>query len=97
MAFLFRRAGCLAAKNGGFWPGQMLNFTLTPTAATSCVGVDPVDPDPEVDCGKMGPHSHVCVKCGGEFAIGLNSAGSANIDYGPGPPGAVRRPSRFLQ
>ena len=56
-----------------------------------------MDPDPEVDCGKMGPHSHVCVKCGGEFAIGLNSAGSANIDYGPGPPGAVRRPSRFLQ
>ena len=66
----------------------MLNFTLTPSGSTDCVGVDPIAGDPEIDCGKMGPHSHVCVKCGGEFAIGLASAGSASIDYVTLFPGA---------
>ena len=36
---------------GGNW--SMLNFSLTPSAATACVGVDPTKPDPDVDCGKM--------------------------------------------
>jgi len=36
----------------------------------------------------MGPHSHVCVKCGGEFAIGLSSPGEASIDYVYLQPGA---------
>ena len=92
----------------------MLNFTLTPSGSTDCVGLDPTIDDPDVDCGKMGPHSHVptppntytstdpsnrhrfgpslwhiicigrlqvCVKCGGEFVIGLSSNGEASIDY----------------
>ena len=73
---------------GGNW--TKLNFTLTPSAATGCVGLDPVkgDPEGEVSCGNMGPHSHVCVKCGGEFAIGLSSPGEASIDYVYLQPGA---------
>jgi hypothetical protein len=71
---------------GGNW--TKLNFTLTPSGATGCVGLDPAKGDPEVDCGKMGPHSHICVKCAGEFAIGLSSPGEANIDYVYLQPGA---------
>lgn len=51
------------------FPGNWtkLNFSLTTSGATNCVGLDPEVGDPDVDCGKMGPHSHVCVKCAGEF------------------------------
>ena len=62
---------------GGNW--TQLNFSLTSSAETNCVGLD-ASTD-EVDCGKMGPHSHICVQCGGEFVIGLSAPGVANIDY----------------
>ena len=29
----------------------------------------------------MGPHSHVCVSCGGQFNVGLAAPGEVNIDY----------------
>lgn len=58
-----------------------VNFTLTPSAGTSCVGITPGS-DPSVDCGNMGPQpGHICVKCGGQFEIGLASPSQVNIDY----------------
>jgi hypothetical protein len=58
----------------------MVNFTgLTPSASTSCVGLEASTA--EVDCGRMGPHSHICVQCGGQFVIGLSQPGSASVDY----------------
>ena len=64
-----------------------LNFTLTPSASTTCVGLS-LSTD-EVSCGTLnGPsfatakiRSHICVQCGGEFTIGLSAAGEASIDY----------------
>jgi hypothetical protein len=84
---------------GGDW--AMLNFTLTPSASTTCVGLD--NSTDEVDCGTINGrvtpwgkppkiHSHICVQCGGEFTIGLSAAGEASIDYvymQPGPWGVV--------
>jgi hypothetical protein len=59
----------------------MVNFTLTPTASTECVGIVPGS-DPTVDCGNMGPQpGHVCVKCGGQFELGLTSPSQINVDY----------------
>ena len=47
-------------KFGGTANWTMVNFTdLVPSASTSCVGLS-ASTD-EVDCGKMGPHSHICV------------------------------------
>jgi hypothetical protein len=48
---------------GGNW--TMLNFSLTASGGTGCVGLNASTE--EVDCGRMGPHSHICVQCGGEF------------------------------
>ena len=54
------------------------NFTLTPSASTSCVDIPPGS-DPAVSCGNGKPRStigHTCVKCGGEFKLSLTTAGS---------------------
>jgi hypothetical protein len=61
---------------GGNW--TMLNFSMTTIAGTVCVDGTNA---PDMDCGKMGPASHICVECGGQVFVGLNSVGSANIDY----------------
>lgn len=59
--------------------------------------------DPEVQCGQncsetrcmAGPpdehQGHICVKCGGEFVIGLNGQGTIHIDYVFLQPGAWGR------
>lgn len=47
-----------------------LNFSLTPAAGTSCVGIQPGF-DPTVDCGVLPSPAHVCVRCGGEFVVGV--------------------------
>ena len=76
-------------KFGGAKNWSMVNFTgLTPSAGTSCVGL--TESTAEVTCGKMGPHSHICVQCGGEFVIGLSQPGAANVDYVYLQPGAWR-------
>jgi len=61
---------------GGDW--RMLNFSLTSSSNTNCVDGSLA---PDVHCGKNGPHSHICVKCAGQFFIGLDSPGSVIIDY----------------
>ena len=50
---------------GGNW--TMLNFSITTTAGTTCVDGTK---DPSVKCGKMGPASHICVSCAGQFHTG---------------------------
>ena len=65
-----------AGGSGGF---IRYNFTLTPSASTSCVDIAPGS-DPAVSCGNGKPRSsigHTCVKCGGEFKLSLTTAGSA--------------------
>ena len=60
----------------------MLNFSLTPSTGTFCEdGAN--DPDGIVNCGVMGPSAgHICVKCGGQFVIGLDTPGAAaHFDY----------------
>eukprot|EP01046_Picozoa_sp_COSAG06_P040713 COSAG06_NODE_4955_length_3833_cov_2.419657_2_plen_252_part_00 len=65
------------AFDGGAW--TRLNFSFSSTrAGTTCtvVNASAKPPDPDVTCGPG-----LCVKCGGEFRVGLASAGVAHIDY----------------
>ncbi len=63
----------------GVW--VMLNFTLSPSAATGCEAIAPGS-DPTVTCGGMGPQpGHVCVKCGGDIEVGLVGPGAVNLDF----------------
>ena len=57
----------------------MVNFTMIAAASTSCTSLDASTA--EVSCGEMGPQSHICVQCGGEFVIGLSEPGTAFVDY----------------
>ena len=68
------------------------NFTLTPSASTSCVSI-PYGSDPTIDCGNQKGPAHICVRCGGELRLGLSSAGNAKFGFvslSPGPWGLVR-------
>jgi hypothetical protein len=66
------------AFKGGNW--TMLKFKLFPTQGTTC---DDGQNDPTVLCGKMANSAgHICIKCGGEFVIGIDTPSSdVNIDY----------------
>jgi hypothetical protein len=68
------------------------NFTLTPSASTTCVGI-PFDSDPLIDCGEDAGPAHICVRCGGEFRIGVTgtSYGGINIGFVSLMPGAWAR------
>ncbi len=83
-------ASSTLAFTGGNW--TMLNFTLTPSVGTVCLDGSH-DPSGVVQCGKMGPSAgHVCVKCGGQFVVGVNSPGAVvNIDFVSLQPGAWGR------
>ena len=69
---------------GGAW--TQLNYTLTPSASTSCVGIES---DPEVDCNNANNFAdYVCIKCGGELSYALSGPGAIWIGYArlePGP------------
>jgi hypothetical protein len=65
------------------------NFSLTAAAGTGCEGIAPGS-DTEVSCHTQRGHmagppnaeqGHVCVRCGGEFALGLNGPGELYVDY----------------
>lgn len=66
---------------------QRVNFTLTPSADAGCVGIT-IGSDPTIDCGAMGMNpGHACVRCAGEFVVGLAQPGTAWIgfvDFKPG-------------
>jgi hypothetical protein len=84
----------IAFPGGEDW--TQVDFSLTTIGSTGCVGIVPGS-DPEIDCGGMGgsqgdgngngPNfhtdnvSHICVRCGGQFVIGLMAPGEAHIDY----------------
>ena len=61
---------------GGNW--TKLNFSFSTSAGANCVTLNAsaTPPDPEVACGPG-----LCVKCAGEFRLGLSSAGHAHVDY----------------
>lgn len=60
---------------GATW--QRYNVTLTPSAATTCVGI-PFGSDPTIDCGGA-VQDAVCVRCGGELLVGLAGGGSTPL------------------
>lgn len=58
-----------------------LPFELTPSESAQCEGIE-VGSDPNVHCtGPTNEAGHACVRCAGQFAIGLASAGSVSLDY----------------
>lgn len=68
------------------------NVTLTPSASTTCEGI-PFGSDPSIDCGEDAGPAHICVRCGGEFRIGVtgSSYGGVNIGFVSLMPGAWAR------
>jgi hypothetical protein len=71
---------------GGGW--TQLNYTLTPTAGTTCVGAD--QEDPGVDCDDPFP-DYVCIKCGGELSYSLAAPGAVWFGYARLEPGTWGR------
>jgi hypothetical protein len=78
---------------GGNW--TQLNFTVTPTAGTTCRGF-PAD-TPPLWC-KLGANSnkgdaaHACVQCSGQLAIYLETAdATVDLDYAFFQPGSWGR------
>ena len=70
-----------------------VEFVLTPTAGTQCVGID-VGSDPSVNCTQPTDElGHACVRCTAEeqFSLGLASAGRVDLDYVWLQPGAWGR------
>lgn len=70
---------------GSLW--MQYNFTLTPTIGTTCVGI-PFGSDPSIDCGGEAGPAHVCVRCGGEFRLGISSPADFKVGYVELMPGA---------
>ena len=70
---------------GSLW--VRYNFTLTPSAGTQCVGI-PFNSDPTIDCGEEAGPAHVCVRCGGEFRLGISSPRDFKAGYVELMPGA---------
>ena len=74
---------------GGAW--TQLNYTLTPSAGTTCVGITS---DPAISCNngqQPAFYDYMCVKCGGELSFGLSSPGTIWIGYARLEPGAWGR------
>jgi hypothetical protein len=86
---------------GGNW--TQLPFNLTPSASTSCIGIDnavakekygvlcPMNNTYNPD-GRMSDRTaHICVACGGQFTVALSAPGEVNIDFVYLQPGAWGR------
>ena len=75
---------------GGNW--TRLGFTLTPSSAALCDGIAPMS-DPDIPCGDDGSTTvgHLCVRCTGQFVIGLSSPGDAFVDFAVLQPGVWGR------
>lgn len=74
---------------GPAWGSTWIEYTLTltPSAGTTCEGI-PYGSDPTIDCGGQPSDAHVCVKCGGEFVIGLETPGAINVGHATLTPGS---------
>jgi alpha-L-arabinofuranosidase len=67
------------AFGGGAW--AMQNFSLTPSAATTCEGIA-IGSDPDVICTQpTNEAGHSCIRCSGQFVVALASPGEVNIDF----------------
>ena len=84
------RIGQQLEFGGGNW--TRLGFTLTPSSAALCDGIAPMS-DPDIPCGDDGSTTvgHLCVRCTGQFVIGLSSPGDAFVDFAVLQPGAWGR------
>eukprot|EP01062_Namystynia_karyoxenos_P003544 TRINITY_DN11283_c0_g1_i1.p1 TRINITY_DN11283_c0_g1~~TRINITY_DN11283_c0_g1_i1.p1 ORF type:complete len:833 (+),score=275.17 TRINITY_DN11283_c0_g1_i1:84-2501(+) len=78
---------------GGDW--TRLSFTLTPSADAPCSGITPGS-DPAVQCGGQGKGvaGHICVRCEGQFVVGLAAPAAAEVLFDfvwlqPGPWGRL--------
>ena len=68
-----------------------LDFTLTPKAGTQCTGIA-VGSDPAIPCTRpTNEAGHACIRCDGQFVVGLYGVGSVGIDYVFLQPGAWGR------
>ena len=83
------RADFVAVSTGPDWGSTWIqyNFTLTPSAGTECTGIA-FGSDPAIDCGGDAGAAHVCVRCGGEFRLGIASKGNIKVGYVELMPGA---------
>jgi hypothetical protein len=60
---------------------QKVNFTFVPSADAGCTGI-PWGSDPSLDCRSGGSNpGHICVRCAGEFVVGLGAPGTAWIGW----------------
>lgn len=86
------RSDFIAHATGPDWGSNWIvyNATLTPTASTTCEGI-PFGSDPGIDCGGDAGPAHVCVRCGGEFVVGLSAKGNIKAGFVSLQPGAWGR------
>lgn len=75
----------VAAPDSKVNPGWVQHkFSLTPAEGTECVGIPPGS-DLTVHCTSNPGTAHICVKCGGQFAVGVVSdtgaSASAHVAY----------------
>ena len=81
----------LAVPASDAW--QVLEFSLTPSAGCACLEY-PYVSNSTLDCGPQGTNPvHICVRCSGEFAVGLAGAGAVHLGYvslSPGPWGRFK-------
>jgi hypothetical protein len=91
----------IGANSSGNHDWERVNFSLTPTAATECVGIKPKGPEAlaaGISCPVNGTYdptggmsdrtAHVCVQCSGQFVMSLTEPGKVNLDFvylAPGP------------
>ena len=75
----------IAVAGSADW--QQVAFSLAPGTAAPCGSIAPGS-DATVDCGNMGPNpGHICIRCSGEFVVGLGAPGSAHIGFSQLVPG----------
>lgn len=72
----------VTVPGSGHW--VQLNYTLIPSASTTCMEADPEDPD--VSCNNAFP-DYICIKCGGELSYSVSEPGSVWIGYARLEPG----------
>ena len=79
----------LRFTGSGSW--VRLNFSLTPSAAAPCVPIAPGS-DPAIRCKAENVSvGHVCVRCGGEFVVGLAAPAEVLVDFAVLQPGSWGR------
>ena len=68
----------LSIAGNGLW--AQYNFNMTTTAGTVCTQI-PAGSDPSIACGRLPNADHVCVRCGGQFAVTVGAGADVNVGY----------------